>query len=235
MSEKKSIPPWVWVGCGCLGAIGAFAFIVLGLGFWGAQQVREVNETMSDPDARNEKALDILGAQALPDGYFAVAAVSIPFVMEFAVLTDRPPDESGRPTSLGTKGFTFMSFPAIGAGDEELYDFFEGRTETTDSLRRERFNVELRERLAHGRLERADDSVLWVGHRGVVQSDHVDSPPDGLVSLALFECGDDRRRIGIWTGPDPTPESSPNDVDRVGTVTDEAEIERLLAPLSPCP
>ena len=130
-------------GCGCVGAIAALVMVVVGLGFLGAQKVREISETMNDPEARAQKALEILGAEALPVGYFTVAAVSVPFVFDFAVLSD----QVGEPSK---NGFIFMSFPSFGDGDEELYDFFEGRTDNVDSLKREQFNVDLRERVAIG-------------------------------------------------------------------------------------
>ena len=76
---------------GCVGAIATLVLIVAGLGFWGAQKARELGETMSDPEARTEKALEILGAEALPDGYFTVAAFSVPFVFDFAVLSEPTP------------------------------------------------------------------------------------------------------------------------------------------------
>lgn len=225
MTESKGIPPWVWVGCGCVGAIATLIFIVVGLGFWGVQKAREIGETMSDPEARAEQALEVLGAEALPEGYVTVTAVSIPFVLDFAVL------------SAPKNGFIFMSFPAFGDGDEELYDFFEGRTDNVDSLKRERFNVDLKERVAIGRLDRAEDQILWVSHRGVVESDEIDATDesrDGLVTMMLLECDDDRRRVGIWFGPDPSPESPADSIDLTGSVADRSEIETFMRPLAPC-
>jgi len=227
MAEKKGIPPWMWVGCGCVGAIAALVMVIVGLGFLGAQKVREISETMNDPEARAEKALEILGAEALPEGYSTVAAVSVPFVFDFAVLSD----QVGEPSK---NGFIFMSFPAFGDGDEELYDFFEGRTDNVDSLKREQFNVDLRERVAIGQLDRAEDQILWVSHRGVVESDDIDKGHDGLVTMLLLECDDDRRRVGIWFGPDPSPSSPADSIDLAGTVGDRSEIERFVKPLAPC-
>ena len=233
-TDKKGLPPWVWVGCGCVGATATRVLIVAGLGFWGAQKARELGETMSDPEARTEKALEILGAEALPDGYFTVAAFSVPFVFDFAVLSDQPPSDDGRPGEYTRTGFIFISFPAFGDGDEELYDFFEGRTENVDSLKRERFNVDLRERVARGRLDRADDEVLWVSHRGTIDTEEMDNAHDGLVTMMLLECDDDRRRVGIWFGPDPSPESPADSIDLTSTVGDDSEIESFMRPLEPC-
>ncbi len=240
MNEKKGIPPWMWVGCGCVGAIAALVLIVVGFGFWGAQKAREIGETMNDPEARAEKALEILGAEALPEGYFTVTAFSLPFVLDVAVLSDQPPaalHSDGEPSEPPRHGFIFTSFPALGDVDEELYNFFEGRTDNVDTLKRTRFSVDLRERIATGRLDRAEDQILWVSHRGVVESaeiDEMDGGHDGLVTMMLLECGDDRRRVGIWFGPDPSPESPADSIDLAGTVGDRSEIEDFMRPLAPC-
>lgn len=234
MTENKGLPPWVWVGCGCVGAIAALVVIVVGLGFWGAQKARELGETMRDPDARTDKALEVLGAEALPEGYFTVAALSVPFVFDMVVLSDQPPDESGTPSELARNGFIFTSFPAFGDGDDELYDFFEGRSDSIDSLKREQFNVDLEERLSHGRLERGRDELLWVSHRGSLDSENIDNAHDGLVTMVLFECNDDRRRVGIWYGPDPYPETAVDALDVSGTVADVSELEIFMRPLAPC-
>jgi len=136
MSENKGFPPWAWIGCGCVGAIAALVAIAVGLGFWGVNKAREFGELMKDPEEREERALSALGASELPDGYYAVVAFSVPFVFDFAMLADEPPKENGEPV-MGEHGFIFVSFPAFGDGDEELYDFFEGRSEDVGALRRE--------------------------------------------------------------------------------------------------
>ena len=197
MSQDKGLPPWAWVGCGCVGAIVALVAIAVGLGFWGVNKARELGESMKDPEERTERALSALGASELPDGYYAVVAFSVPFVFDFALLSDEPPKEDGEP-SMGEHGFIFVSFPAIGEGDEELYDFFEGRSEDINSLRRENMDLDLDERIDRGLIERDTDDILWVTHRGRVSTDQVgtgtdqvDDSHDGLVTLTLFACDDD--------------------------------------------
>lgn len=234
MSDKKGLPPWVWIGCGCVGAIGAIVVVIAGLGFWGARKALEISETMNDPAARTDKALEVLGADALPEGYFTVAAFSVPYVFDLVMLSDQPPDEQGAPSQSARRGFMFSSFPSFGDGDEELYDFFEGRSDRLDSLKREQFDLDLKERIAFGRLERADDDILWVTHRGALASETIENPHDGLVTMVLVECNDDRRRIGIWFGPDPSPLDPVDSIDVSGTVADVSEMEIFLRPIAPC-
>ena len=62
----------------------------------------------------------------------------------------------------------------------------------------------------------------------------MDNAHDGLVTMMLLECDDDRRRVGIWFGPDPSPESPADFIDLTSTVGDDSEIESFMRPLEPC-
>ncbi len=62
----------------------------------------------------------------------------------------------------------------------------------------------------------------------------MDNAHDGLVTMMLLECDDDRRRVGIWFGPDPSPESPAHSIDLTGTVGNDSEIESFMRPLEPC-
>lgn len=231
-TAKKGIPPWVWIGCGCAGAVLASLLAVMGLGLWGFHKARELGESMADPSVRTGRALEVLGADELPAGYYAVAAFSVPLVFDVAVLTDQPPEHDGELSRFGDSGFIFMSFPTF--GDDELDDFFEGRTDDPGVFERDRFEVDLRERVARGRLTRTDDDILWVSYRGRVDVEAHPGTHDGLVTLMLLRCDDRRRRLGIWFGRDPDPETPPEAVDEAGTVADPKEIEAFLTPITPC-
>ncbi len=234
MNQGKAFPAWAWVGCGCIGAIGAIGILVVTLGFWGVRQAQRFGEEIKDPAARSEKALSALGASEIPDGYHAVVAFSIPFLLEVAVLSDRAPDESGRPPSIGEHGFIYVSYPAFGQDQRKIRDFFEGKRDDFDELGRHRIDLELDERIANGRISREDDDLLWVSHRGTIDTDDAGRSKEGLVALLLIECGDSRNRFGIWLGPDPDPDAEASKLDVTGTVADPEAIETFMNPIHPC-
>ncbi|MGH9319288.1 MAG: hypothetical protein ACRD21_18235 [Vicinamibacteria bacterium] len=80
MPESKGIPAWAWVGCGCVGALGAVPLLVVAVGVWGVQKASQLAEDMADPDERAENALEVLGANEIPQGYYPLVAFSVPFL-----------------------------------------------------------------------------------------------------------------------------------------------------------
>jgi hypothetical protein len=222
------------VGCGCLGALGALAILLTAAGFWAVQKARQFGEEIADPGARAEKALSVLGATEMPGGYHPVVAVSVPFLLDVAVLSDLPPDESGRPPEFGDHGFVYVSYPSFGRNRREIRDFFEGKRNDFDELGRHRIDLELRERISSGKIAGDGYDVLWVSHRGTIDGDRRGRSKEGLLALLLFDCGDSRNRFGVWLGPDPDPASAPADLDLSETVSDPEAIERFLSPIHPC-
>ncbi len=234
MSEGKGFPAWAWVGCGCLGAIAAIMIFAVALGFWAVQRARQFGEEIADPEERAKKVVAVLRATELPEGYHPVVAFSVPFLLDVAVLSDLAPDASGSPPEFGKHGFVYLSYPAFGQEPREIRDFFEGRRGDFEELGRHRIDLDLRERIANGKLSREDGDVLWVSHRGTIATDEAGKSREGLLTLLLLDCGDSRNRFGIWLGPDPNPEAAAADLARTGTVADPDAIERFLSPIHPC-
>jgi hypothetical protein len=234
VSEGKAFPAWAWVGCGCLGAIGAIAVLAVTIGFWGVQKARQFEEKLADPAERAKSALAVLGASELPEGYHPVVAFSVPLLLDVAVLSDLPPDETGRPAEFGERGFIYVSYPAFGQDQREIRDFFEGTRDDLDELGRHRIDLDLDERISNGKISREADDVLWVSYRGTIDTDDAGRSKEGLMALLLIDCGGSRQRFGVWLGPDPDPEAAAADLDVSGTVSDPEAIERFLSPIHPC-
>jgi hypothetical protein len=210
------------------------AIVLMVLGFWGVRKAQQFGEEIRDPATREQKALSALGANEIPAGYHAVVAFSIPFLLEVAVLSDVAPNDSGRPPEIGEHGFIYVSHPVLRKDQRKIRDFFEGKSVDLEDLGGRRIDMDLDQRIANGRFSRQGDEVLWVCHRGTVDTDDTGSANQGLISLLLIDCGDSRNRLGIWLGPDPDPAAEPAELDLAGTVADPAAIESFLGPIQPC-
>ena len=118
MARNGKTSPWVYVALGCLGAAVAAILVVAGLGFAGWRWARGLEEQLEDPEARTAKVLEVLGAERVPDGYHAVIALEIPFLMKMAILSDVPPTPAGDPGQWSAdrgfeeRGLIFFEMPS---------------------------------------------------------------------------------------------------------------------------
>lgn len=243
MARDGKTQPWVWVAVGCGGAVLLGFLVMGGLGFMGWRWARSFEQQMEDPDAREAKALEVLGAERIPEGYHAMMAMEVPFAMKMAILTDRPPDlekgggEAGGSDAdwseddLGERGLFYFEMPSWGGERGNLEDFLEGRTDDAEFLRRSSIDLQRGEPIARGEValpgaERA---------RYVVQRGTIGDQGEGLTSTVLVDCaGDERIRLAIWFGPDPQPAAEAVEVDLAGTVGDPARIGEFLGGFSFC-
>ena len=254
MSGEKSTSPWVWAGCGCALVMIILGASLAGVAFYGARRATEMVEELRDPAMREAKALETLGTSRLPEGYYPMFGMSIPFVFETAILTDIEPsgDDLGEPEGFDERGFIYFKVLSIGRQQEELEAFFEGRTNDPEVLRRNNINVDVGEQLGRGEVSHPAARALYSSHRGSVSA--MGSRSEGLTSLIMFDCEhDDRTRLGIWFGPGPRSDATRAEDgasasavegaaegsegaadDLVGTPADPAAIEAFVADFRPC-
>lgn len=234
MSEQKT-SPWIWIGCGCALAVFLVAAVVVGFGVLGVRKAQQIAEELETPEGRERAVLRTLGSDRLPDGYYPVVGIQIPFVMDMAILSDQPlPEGDPDDAEFGERGFIYFKMITFGSQQQELRDFFEGRTDDPDVLRENNIDLRVREVVGRGEAEHPGSEVLFVAHRGRVRA-LGSSANEGLISTILIDCPDDERmRMGIWFGPDPDPEAEPDALDLTGTVGDAQEITSFLAPFRPC-
>ena len=224
--EQKQRSPWFYVGIGCLALLVAALGAVAALGTLGYRKVREMEAQMKDPVARSREARRLLGAEDLPEGYHPMAAFRIPLVMEMAMLSDAAPEPDGQPGKHPRNLFVYVNAFTAGADQQNLRDYLEGKRDDAEVLHRSGVDLERREVLRRGTLARADGRLRYVVQRGDVVMQGKRRP--GLTTLGVFECGDTRLRMGIWTGPDPG-----NDA-LAGSLADEAVIGPFFAHFKPC-
>lgn len=243
--QPKGTSPWVWVGVGCLGAVALAVGVVLAVGAFGYRKVKQLEAEIKDPEARAAKVRKILGTEHLPEGYHAVMGMSVPFVMDMAMLSDVEPDfrDGRRQGRLGERGFIYIRTLTAGKDRQELRDYFEGRTDDADVLRRNHIRLGRRgEVLKRGMVEMdADTRLMFLAQRG--ELDMAASRTQGITTMMLLDCGgdDSRQRFGIWFGPEPGglagKGGSGGEVaaaDLAGTPADESAIREFMGHFSLC-
>ena len=237
MYEEKRTSPWVWVGVGCLGAVVVAVMAVVAVGWFGYRKVKQLEAELKDPKARAAKVQGILGADKLPEGYHAVVGMSVPYVMEMAILSDRPPESSGRQHGLGTRGFIYMRMLSPDSKRQELRDYFEGKTDDPEVLRRNNIRIERHgEVLRRGVLDLPPElKLMYLAQRGTVEMS--DSRAKGIMTMMLLECersDDNRQRMAFWFGPDPAPETPDNELSLAGTPADESALRDVMGHFRLC-
>ncbi|MEM9290821.1 MAG: hypothetical protein AAGD01_04000 [Acidobacteriota bacterium] len=240
---------WILGGCGCIVLLGIL--VLGGFSFWAYQAAEDFAETMSDPDAREAQALNVLGSPRLPDGYRAEIGMSIPFFADVVVLTDRPEEEEGaaedRPDlevnldDSNSGAFIFFRYKQLmtmlsgGQELQDMKDFFEGRSNDLSSLDDAGINVDIDEVIRRDTLNLDSGDVLYVVGTG--ESDMTSGgPANALITLLLFDCAPDEvPPMGIWLGQNPEAAVPGEEVpDYAGTVADPERIRAFLEPLELC-
>jgi hypothetical protein len=208
MADARKIGMGIAAGCAVI--IGLMAVSAGACGVWLWREGRRMQAEMRDPVARQDKVLEVLGTDRIPDGYYPTAAFSVPFVMEMAVLSDREPDEEGEVEGFDERGFIYVQMLGVGQNEQELRDFFEGRTDDYGVLEDNGMNLDIDEILGRGVFDLAgeDARAMYVTQRGSLAVGG--SRGSGLTGMALIDCPqDERRRVALWFGPDPADDSEP--------------------------
>lgn len=252
MAKSGKTSPWVYVGLGCLGAAVLAVAVVVGLGFAGWRWARGLEEQMKDPESREARVLEVLGAERVPDGYYAVMAMEIPFLMEMAMLSDHPVEiesEDGgeidlEADDLGERGLIYFEMPGWGDEPENLDDFLAGRSDDAEFLRRSSIDLQRGAVIARGEVPLPGaDRARFVAQRGSIGGHRHGEARQGLTCTLSVECpGDERIRLALWFGPDPDagpdptpgPEAAPNADRLAGSVADPQEVSSFFAQFRFC-
>lgn len=237
--QKKSTSPWVYVGCGC-GIIVVLALAGLaGLTYWGYQKGKEFEQSFKDPQAREAKTRQVLPYRELPAGYHPAGAFSVPFFMDIAFLSDREP-APGETTMdgkdlFGERGFIYMSMRHVRDNKREMERFLRGEAPAPKNAGWSQSHVsfEAEEVIRRGTVSAGGRQILYAASRGEISSQGQGSE-DGIVTMVMPQCADNRLRFGLWFGPDPEPDKPVGEVDYAGTTADPAAIAEFLRHFELC-
>ncbi|WP_224247437.1 hypothetical protein [Hyalangium gracile] len=234
--EKKKTSPWVYVGIGCgilllLGVGGVVAAVLVG-----AKMFKGFQEEMTNPVTRTEKVKKTLGAPTLPEGYHAVMALSVPAVIDTAILSTRTPDAPAQADAKPERVFIYLFVKAASMNDtEELRAYLEGRSDDASVLARNNIDIRTSEIIGRGAIPLEGRRVLYLSQRGELESDNGQSQGPGLNAITLIECpGESLLRMGLWITPDPSPETPIEQLDVKGTPADPEAVRAFMSHFNPC-
>lgn len=166
-----------WLGCGC-GALVALALAaIIGMTWFGYRKGKEIERTFKDPATRTEATREILQWRELPEGYYAAGAVSIPMLMDMAILSDHEPEagEAGKGRAFGETGLIFMSFNSWISDQDELLKWLRGETkEPPKWIKRSDAEIDPKQVLKRGTVEVNGQTIAYVVSRG----DAIDEMPE---------------------------------------------------------
>ncbi len=194
-SGKRSA--WHYIGCGCVVLVVVGTLVVVGVGWFFFTRARQFKAEMTDPETRAAKVRSILDYDELPDGYYPALGMSIPLVMEMAILTDHEPPsgEDARHLSdrdfIGDRGFLYFETRS-----------FHGEHGEARSYARTDFDFDARRKLGEGDLEAGGAKVHWTAERGTLHR-RGESLAAVTAELRLTCPADGRERHAVWYTPAP--------------------------------
>jgi hypothetical protein len=234
--QKKKTSPWVYVGCGCglLVVVGVIAGVALYI--FGSRQLEKFEADMANPVVRNEQAKKMLGAQTLPEGYSSEMVLSVPMVIDTAILTTQREDVPANLQQGELRNFLYMHLKPATLNDvEELTAYLEGRSDDASVLERNNIHVQAKEIIGRGVLQLDGRRLLYLTQRGTLQSNQHESQGPGLNAIVLFDCpGQPTIRMGMWTAPDPAPQTPLKQLDTKGTPVDVDAVRAFMSHFNPC-
>ena len=210
MNGEKKTSPWVYIGVGCL----ILAIIgVVGVGgalYVGYRWAQGVKTAIEDPVARNAKVMEILGCKELPAGYHAALGISVPFLMDLAILSDKESLKKGEFPGFREHGLLYVSAIRAGREQKELRDYIESKDpnakppeKRTNRIDAGKITFDVGDVIHKGIIETEGPRLLYAVQRGslTVKGERF----EGLAAMILVDCrSDEKMRQAIWFGPDPS-------------------------------
>ncbi len=236
-AEKKR-SPWLYIGIGCgvllLAGVGA----VIGGGVFLFKKGQQYQQDMANPLTRTEKVKQTLGAQTLPEGYHAVMSLSVPAILDTAILSTHAPNAPSSAQTGDERVFMYFFLKPSSVKDlEELRRYVEGQSNDPSVLTRNNIQVGENELIGRGVIPLEGRQVLYLAQRGELQTQHSgdENPGPLLNSILLIDCpGQNRVRMALWMAPDPAPGAPLEQLDLKGTPVDPDAMRAFMSHINPC-
>ena len=172
-----------WLGCGCGALVAVALAAIVGMTWFGYRKGKEIERTFKDPEARTAATREVLPWRELPAGYHPAGAVTIPMLMEMAILSDHEPEpgREGKGEAFENRGLIFMSFHPWISDEKELLAWLRGELkETPDWIKRSDAKIDPTQVLKRGSVEVGGLSVYYVVSRGETDDlvTEVPAPPE---------------------------------------------------------
>lgn len=236
--QPKQTSPWVYIGLGCGVAVMLALAGIVGFTYLVYRQGKQMAEGFKDPKVREARTRQVISYDNLPAGYYAGGAMSIPFLMDFAVLTDRQPTAGEGPDqgSFNERSFIYMNMRHLRDNREKMERYLRGEAPAPEDSPWGHSNVNFHTQdvIRRGEIQVGGQKVLYQASRGEVN--HRGQSEKGVVTMVLPECPDDRLRFGVWIGPAPVgSEGKPvNETDYTGTPADPSAMQDFLGHFRLC-
>ncbi len=223
MAEHRLRRKLTRAGCLCLFLVmlGAVAMV----SFFAWRSYRDHLGNVEDPEARTAQALKILGGDRLPAGYYAMATVNMPGMLQAVVLSDSPPDQEGRIDHFESSLFLYMESRGREITLEDLLNIWPGD-----------LGLEPGDRLQDGTIRHFGVEIGYRSARGSLI--HGRRRLDGVFAQLSFHCVDGGwERAAIWfqTAPaGPAIGPAPFVTALLGGPADLSAVEQFTAFMDPC-
>jgi hypothetical protein len=232
--QRKSTSPWTYVVIGCGAAVLLGLIGISGFTYLMYRQGKEMADGFKDPKVRDQKTREVLPFKTLPPGYYTAGAFSVPMLMDFAILTDRPPENRPDAQGFDQRSFIFMNMRHMRDNREKMERYLRGEAPAPEdsAWRQSSVNFDAKELIGRGTLNMNGMPVLYAAHRGEVNKKG--DKESGIVTMILPECPDDRLRFGVWIGPDPQAGKPVAEASYAGTSADPAAMHDFLSHFELC-
>jgi hypothetical protein len=225
---KRKTSPWVYVGCGCALALLLAGLAVVFIGRMLVEQGHKMEQGLADPKVREQRVRELLAYSELPAGYYPAGGVSVPFIVDVAILGDHPPAPGETHVEFDDHGFVYvkMRLGKLSNTEEGRRRMLYGSGGKSPWEQGSGMRIEAREQLGDGEVTAGGAHVYYRATRGDVHMNR--RRHQGITGTQLIECPDRRIRVGVWFSRDPAPDQPASALDKTGTPADPKAITAFL-------